>query len=289
LEIRDYLTENPPSNDLPWGLVNLVSHGNQWLGLSTRVAPDSKRASAEVINEYINKGLFPEVSDSLLDNKSELFLHGCGIGKNKELVRAVQLLFGGKNELPSIEASELYEFYTSTKYKGVVQKSDRYLAETWSVYYKMGYKPVERRLCQQFNDKYSDVEIDWKDALSRDQPRWAGDVYHYSFEVPVKWVIPYADKDSMPDISTKEFQLKWLKQQVEICRMLDKINIPIEKFNWWFRTVYVENENGIRTPAIWVKGYCTILVVIRPQVEDKKEEIAFNSTTHECKAKIPGS
>ncbi len=278
LEVRDYLTENPPSNNLPWGLVNLVSHGNQWLGLSARVTPDSKRATTELIKEHLKEGLFPEVSDSLLDDKSELYIHGCGIGKNKELVRVIQLAFGGKNKLPAISASELYEYYTSTKYNGAIQKSDRYLAETWSVCYKMGYKPSERKLCQQFNDQYSDVEIDWKDALSRKEPRWAGDIYHYSFEVPVKWVIPYPDKDSLPDVSTKELQLNWLKKQSNICNMLDKVDIPVEKFNWWYRMVYINNEDGTRSPAIWVKGYCTILVVIKPLIDDDKKEIAVNTS-----------
>lgn len=266
LEVRNYLCDNPPSNKQPWGLINLVSHGNQWMGLSTRVTPDSKRASTEIINEYIDNGLFPEVPDSLLDGDSELYVHGCGIGKNKLLVLAIQKAFGGNKNLPAISASELYEYYTSVKYKGAVQKSERYLAKTWSVCYKMGYKPNNAMICRMLADKYPDSTIDWKDALDRDRPRWTGDIYHYTFEVPVKWVIPYSERDSMPNVSTKELQLNWLRNQENICSMLNKINIPIEKFNWWFRTVYVNNDDGTRSPAIWVKGYCTILTIIQPEI-----------------------
>jgi hypothetical protein len=275
LEVRDYLSKNPPSNSQPWGLINLVSHGNQWIGLSARVAPDSKRASTEIINEYIKKGLFPEVPDSLLDSKSELFIHGCGIGKNKSLVQSIQNAFGGKTNVPNTTASELYEYYTSVKYDGVVQNSERYQAETWSVCYKMGYKPGNAKICRMFEEKYPHSAIDWNDALNKEQPRWTGDIYHYTFEVPVKWVIPYPDKDSMPDVSTKELQLNWIRSQENICSKLEKIDIPLEKFNWWFRTVYVNNEDGTRSPAIWLKGYCTILIVIKPILDD--EGILFNT------------
>lgn len=276
LEVRNYLCDNPPSNKQPWGLINLVSHGNQWMGLSAKVTPDSKRASTEIVNEYINNGLFPEIPDSLLDGDSELYIHGCGIGKNKLLVQAIQKAFGGNKNLPAISASELYEYYTSVKYNGVIQQSERYLAKTWSVSYKMGYKPSDAQLCRQFNALYPDITIDWQDALSREQPRWTGDSYHYTFEVPVKWIIPYPDRDSMPDVSSKELQLNWLRKQENICSMLNKIDIPIEKFNWWFRTVYVNNEDGTRSPAIWVKGYCTILIIIQPELNNN-ERFSFNT------------
>jgi hypothetical protein len=88
-------------------------------------------------------------------------------------------------------------------------------------------------------------------------------------------VIPYPDKDSMPDISTKDLRLNWIRSQENICSKLEKIDIPLEKFNWWFRTVYVNNEDGTRSPAIWLKGYCTILIVIKPILDD--EGILFNT------------
>lgn len=264
LEVRDYLVSHPPSNELPWGLVNLVSHGNQWLGLSARVTPDSKRASTEAIETCISDGTFPEVPDSLLDNQSRLYIHGCGIGKNESLVRALQSAFGGQDETPSTEASELFEYYTSTRKNGRVEKSERFLAETWSVNYKMGYRPEDPVISRQLREQYPECDIDWNDALSRQTPRWTGDVYHYTFEVPVKWVIPYPEEDSIPDVSTKELQMEWLRQQDNITGTLEKIELPVEKFNWWFRKVYVNNEDGTRSPALWVKGYCTILVVIRP-------------------------
>ena len=175
--------------------------------------------------------------------------------------------------MPAVAASELYEYYTTNHLNGSGQKSERYLAETWSVSYKRGYKPEDQVLSRQFKELYPETDIDWNDALGRNQPRWTGDIYHYSFEVPLKWVIPYETKDSLPDVSTKESQLNWISQQDDICAMLDRIGLSPEKFNWWFRTVYVKNEDGSLSPAVWVKGYCTILVVIRPLMENRNQMI----------------
>ena len=46
-EVKLYLTENKPINNNPWGLINLVAHGNHLLGLSVKITTDSKRTTSE--------------------------------------------------------------------------------------------------------------------------------------------------------------------------------------------------------------------------------------------------
>ena len=269
LEVRNYLAQNPPSNHLPWGLINLVSHGNQWLGLSVRVQPDGKRTSVENLQEYIDNSLFKPLPDTILDQQSQLFIHGCGVGNNHALVEAIGKAFGGKNITPRVKASCLFEYYASIKNNGAVIETQRYFTRVWYTVYKKGYRPEDFILCRKLQEKYPDTTMDWQDALSREQPRWAGDIYHYTFEVPVKWVISYPHKDSLPDVSTKEKQLEWIRSQPDIVTALEKIEIPVEKFNWWFRHVYVANDDGTRSPAIWLKGYSTILCVLQPLLDEK--------------------
>ncbi len=277
LDVRNYLEKNPPVNDRPWGLINLVSHGNQWLGLSVKVTPESKRATSERINENINNGTFKPLPNHLADDKTKIIVHGCGIGNNHELINTIAKAFGGDDTIPSVMASKLFEYYTSVKNNGVVTKSERYVANAWFVTYKMGYKPEAEILCRQLKTKYPDVQVDWQDALNRQQPRFIGDTYSYTFEVPVKWIISYPNKDSLPDLSSKQDELNWIKEQQEIVQALNKIEIPAEKFNWWFRNVYINNEDGSKSPAVWVKGYCTILTIIQPLVDDKKNGVSKNS------------
>jgi hypothetical protein len=268
LEVRDYLLENPPANGKPWGCINLVSHGNQWLGLSVRVTPESKRATPERIWEYIDNGTFSPMPLSVIDELSEFYIHGCGVGKNTELLDAITEAFRNNDTVPVVKASRLFEYYSSVKYKGSVIETQKYEARAWSVNYKMGYRPSYYTLMKWLDVKYPDESINWQDALNREQPRWDGDSYHYTFEVPVKWVIKYPNRDSLPDVSTNSKKLEWIAGQQEIMNDLQQIEIEPEKFNWWFRTVNVRNDDGSLSPAVWVKGYCTILCVIQPVVEN---------------------
>jgi hypothetical protein len=83
LEVRDYLAYCSPVNGLSWGLINLVSHGNQWTGLSARVTPDSKRATPERIMEHIRDSTLLPLPGNVADGNTEIFLHGCGLGNSR--------------------------------------------------------------------------------------------------------------------------------------------------------------------------------------------------------------
>lgn len=272
LEVQKYLENYRPENNLPWGMINLVSHGNQWMGLSVKVTPHSKRASTERVKEYIENDSLLQLSEIVIDAETEIFVHACGLGHNKQISQALAEVFKGGDQKPKVNASKLFEFYTSVKQDGSIIESERYYAEARFITYKMGYRPENKVVVNLLKNKYPNSEINFEDAISREIPRFTGDYYHYTFEVPVKWVIPYPDSASYPDLSTKAKQHKWISEQDEISDVLNRLNIPQNQFNWWFREVYVRNEDGSKSPAVWLKGYCTILCVINPLTEDEKTD-----------------
>jgi hypothetical protein len=267
-EVLDYLETHRTEKRLPWGLINLVSHGNQWLGLSVKVTPNSLRATPDLIKDYIENDSLPHLSEGIIDSQSEIFIHACGVGNNERLPDAISEAFSCSSERPKVKASKLFELYTSVTKVGNVIESERYYAEVQFITYKKGYEPEKSVIVNLLKRKYPNNEIDFYDALSRKFPRYSGDTYHYSFEVPVKWVIPYPDSDSLPDLSTKERQEEWINRQKEITETLSQLEIPQDQFNWWFREVSVNNEDGTSSPAVWLKGYCTILCVIKPLTEE---------------------
>jgi hypothetical protein len=268
LEVQDYLDKNKPENNMPWGLINLVTHGNQWLGLSVKVTPNSNRASADRIIEYIENDSLRHLSETIIDNNTEIFIHACGLGNNEKMLLAISEAFSGGRYKPKVKASKLFEFYTSFTNNGSITESERYYAEAKFIVYKMGSKPENKVIANMLNQKYPNSDIDFSDAISREAPRYTGDTYHYTFEVPVKWVIPYPDSASYPDLSTKERQQQWIGEQEEITDILKQLDIPQDQFNWWFREVNVKNEDGTNSPAVWIKGYCTILCVIKPLIDE---------------------
>jgi hypothetical protein len=157
-----------------------------------------------------------------------------------------------------------------------VECTQRYLANVWTLYYKMDEVPSANVLMNEFRDKYIDVSVDWQGALSREQPRWVGDVYHYTFEVPVKWVVPIVDSQSLPDFSSLDSQYLWLRNNATIMDELDRLDIPCTKFNWSFSKVYVDNPDGTKSEAVWVKGYCTIVCVLQALTDGRDDRSALH-------------
>jgi len=268
-EVRDYLRQNPPANGLPWGLVNLVSHGNEWFGMSVPVAPGSKRSSTERITEYVNTGKFASLSDSLIDDSTEIYLHGCGLGKDHDLLKIIAKAFGGTGKRPVVRASKLKEYYSSLHNGEKVLKSQLYFAKTWNVYYKYKCRPDDSLLRKEFRELYPNDSIDWDAALSHTNSLIPGDVFHYTINVPVYYTAQYSSPDSLPDLSNEKKKIKWISGQKTLTDIIAKSKIPVEKFKWSTQKVFIADEKNIKKPAINVSGMCTVLCIVKPLLQEK--------------------
>lgn len=258
LEVRDYLEQHKPGNGFPWGLINLVSHGNQWTGLSVRITPEIKRTTTARLEECIADGTWKPLPEVVVDKDTEILLHGCGVGNNQRLINTLAVAFGGHDHQPVVRASKLFEYYASIN-NNDISETEHYLANTWTVSYRMGERPGTMQLMNELREKYPHAAVDWHGALSREQPRWTGDSYHYTFEIPVKWILRMSH-DSIPG---ERSQLAWIARHREITTDLDGLQIPYNQFKWSFTKVYADNDDGTKSAAIWVKGYCTILTVLQ--------------------------
>lgn len=268
VEVREYLTKNAPANSLPWGRINLVSHGDQYLGLSVKVAPGSRRTTLERLQEYIDAGSFSPLAGNIVDENTEIALHACGIGNNKAFVEAFGMVFKSENALPHVIAPKLFEMYSSASRVTGGKESNRFQTRVWMVPYNKEDKPGEITLCNLLHEEYPNATIDWQDALTRRQPRFAGDTYHYTFEIPVNMVINLLPNDTLPDFSTADKRLQWIDQQPEINHILSKIQIPAELFSWNLKKGFAKSKDGKKAIAISVKGSCTMLCILKPLVDE---------------------
>ena len=266
LEVRDYLEQHAPCNSKPWGLINLISHGNQWVGLSVKVTPHSRRATSQRLLQCVNEGTFSPLSDQVVDDDSEIFLHGCGLGNNPQLLEALAVAFGGRDAKPLVRASNYFEYYSSRRGPGDLIKSQRYLAEAWFTHHKHGQLPSKDVLSIEFRDKYPESSVSWVEALSREHPRFAGDYYHYTFEVPLKAVIPVPEDDGV--LESPEKRVEYITRQVKVAELLAEVGIPGDSFTWTAQKVYVDNEGGKRSPGLLVKGYCTMVAVVQALADE---------------------
>jgi len=204
------------------------------------------------------------VPDSIIDQHSSIYVHGCAVGKNTELLSSIAELFEAESHKPRVKASHLFEYFTSNRtYMGRIS-SHRYFSRAWYAYYKKGYRPCDIHISKQLKKNYPKTRILWRDILTRENPRWDGDTYHYTFDVPVKWVTLYPDWDDVPDISTTENQNQWIRQQPDLMEAISKTEIPFEKFSWQLKKIRYPLDDGTLVPGIRVRGYCTVLCILQP-------------------------
>ncbi|MCH8903333.1 MAG: hypothetical protein IIA45_05410 [Bacteroidetes bacterium] len=263
LSVKNYLENNPSGSGQPWGLINLVVHSNEWSDMGVPVVPNGKRASIKSIEEAINNGSFVHLPPGIIDRRTDMIIHGCGLGKNKPLLRKVSTAFGG-DEPPAVSSSLYFIFYESDDYNGRPENFRRYQANYWYAFYPTNQKPAEIKLADQLAQRYSNYHIDWEDALSRAAPRWPGDEYVREFRVPVVWTVTYPSKDSRPDLGKREDQLAWVAAETELQEALRDTRIPLEYFNWTVRKIKIYSEDGYSVEyAVQAIADCTILCVLQ--------------------------
>ena len=216
----------------------------------------------KTIKNYIEKNDSSTVlTNKIIDEHTNILLHGCGLGNNPALLDVLAIMFSDRTTLPQVHAGKHFEYYVSD----TVNKRDvkKHHAGFWMLKYKMGYLPDKTIMAKHFEKVFPDNSIDWKMALNQTEGKNTGDVFHYTFEVPLKWIIPYEHKDSVPLLTSQAEQIGWIKKHYQIMADLRELDIPPEKFNWWFRKIYITNEDESTSPALWIKGYCTIVCVLQ--------------------------
>ncbi len=261
-EIKAFLRENHPG-DAPWGTINLVVHGNEWTGISLPVNEGaSKRTSKNKLAQYNLSPATPPLSDQQIDKNTLVKVYACGLGKDTLLLNQLSIAFGGHDhDRPTVESTPYFvQFLDKNHLTGQV---DLHQAEYFYAFFKNGYRPGDIRLSRQLSSRFPDAGIDWRGALSRTSPRFSGDTYQYTIDVPVVWIVTYPNKDLRPTLGTKEAQQTWLNQQTALKQSLEKMDIPEEMFNWHFREIMYETEAGEEVPAIKVIGLSSVVLVLR--------------------------
>ncbi|MBR9921566.1 MAG: hypothetical protein GYB31_12075 [Bacteroidetes bacterium] len=282
-EVRDYLVQEKNTEN-PWGQVHLVVHGNQWNGLSLPVYPDGERTTSSNIKRAIEAGLFPSFPEGVLDAQSELIFHACGTGRDEALMQSISGVFGGQ---VVVRSAKYFVSYDSQS--GMPWSANQYLSEYWFTTYQTGRRPIDPILAEQLKADNPDANMDWMGALSRQKPRWPGDVYHYRFSVPVRWVVAFGAADQLPVLETETERAAFLQSQSELMEKLRKIGIPLERFSWKFEESTYTLSNGQEVPAILIEGKSSILCVLRAITEpEEKVPMAVDLTDERFYAVVGG-
>jgi hypothetical protein len=185
-QVRDLLESSPPTNGLPWGEVNLISHGNEEGGMDVPAVPLTNKeqenrafflANVENLGAAVADGRFRPLPDGLVDARTTIRFRGCALGRSQEMLRRLSTAFGAEGDTdrqrPIVRAPRHLQGYYFTAAPGWSTASaqppssaDDYYVEFWLLGFPAGHVPPERDLVARFRDAYPDVDVDWAVALA---------------------------------------------------------------------------------------------------------------------------
>ncbi|HYV95506.1 MAG TPA: hypothetical protein VE978_27270 [Chitinophagales bacterium] len=263
LEVRNYLAAHRPENGHPWGLINLVTHGNEFIDLSVYVSPTGSRVSEESLQEAIADTIFKPLDSLTIDKKTLFNLHGCAVGHNKGLLRVLGIAFGGNKNPARVKASKMFEYYAYLSQNKNPQMIRHYYARVWYAYYKVDSFPGEAALAEQLKTRYPNDSVDWIRAIRRQYPSNPSEAYHINLNIPVLWEDFYDSKDSLPDLRTKAKQSHWLESKTELLALMKKTRIPQNYFSIKFYTL-TYNSDSATVYSSKVKAKAGVICIIEP-------------------------
>ena len=275
LQVRNYLEKHPPKNGKPWGLINLVSHGNEFIDLSVKVFTNGDRTSAKSLLKAIQDSIFMPLDSNIVDLKSLIYLHGCAVGQNIGLLKTLGIAFGGYKKTIKVKASRLFEYYANLSKNKNPQMIRHYFAKVWYGFYKIDSIPDEYSLVKQFRARYPKDDVNWFEAIRRQYPSNPSEIYHISFGVPVVWEDFYEKQNQMPVLNTRVKQTKWFAGKTEFQALIKKTQIPINYFQIKYYNAVYNGKSGIFY-SNKAKARAGVICVIKPLLsEDDSLKIKF--------------
>ncbi|MCX6256604.1 MAG: hypothetical protein NTW49_01675 [Bacteroidia bacterium] len=265
LGVRNYLEKNPPKDGRPWGLINLVSHGNEFIDLSVNVYPDGPRSSAESMMKSIKDSIFKPLSKNIVDPQTLIYLHGCAVGQNKELLKSIGLAFGGYVNPIQVKASKLFEYYSFSSGNNNPQMIRHYFARVWYAYYNYDSIPDETRLVSQLCSAYPFDYENWHEAVGRQYQTNPSEIYHITFCVPVIWEDFYERKESLPVLNSKPKQAIWFSKNFDFKKLIKKTGVPMNYFNIRYYTATYQSDSTVYY-SLKVKARAGVMCLIKPLI-----------------------
>jgi hypothetical protein len=262
-DVRDYLENHRPTNGLPWGVVNIVSHSYEWGGLSVPVREGEGRADLTSLRLAIGSDALAPLPDSVVDCRTEFRIQGCALGRDTALLRLLGVAFGGPDlQRPRVGSSRYFVYYESVRDGGQIISADQFCAEYWYVVYPKGQRPGNAELAKRLAERYPNDSVDWRAAMGRTGPRRPGDAYYRMLSLPATWVAIYPESSALPSVRTQAERRSWLEGQAELRMRLEGARLGLDDFVWSVRDTAVL-DSGLRKLAILAVGRSTIACVER--------------------------
>jgi len=259
-DIIGHLNDQAEKEDISWGTINVVLHGNVWTGLSMDITQGGHRATPKRLVQSVLLKSYPDVQANTMDSCTQLNFYGCGIGKNPMVVQSLKTIFTNQaGARPELFISPDYVVFSSAKNR----TSPMMLrANYWPYIFKRGYQPSLGNIASELSKTYPTSDLDWKEALEREELTDEENSFNQSFHIPVSHTVIYPDSESRPPVSTDQEKQDWISGQDLLLEKINAVGIPQDKFTWTINKIRYTNSDGTIEPAIKAIGMATILCVL---------------------------
>jgi len=262
-EVCDYLKAHPGKNNRPYGLINLVSHGNEFLDLRALAYPKGPRASAKTLLKAVQDSILLPLDTAILDGKSLIYLHGCAVGNNQELLNNLALAFGSRENGVKVKASKLFEYYSYLSKNKNPQSIRHYFARTWYAFYHPDSIPGDAGFVERFAASYPNDSVNWLEGVQRRFQSNPSEIYHYSFVVPVVWEDFYEEESEVPSVNSRKKRKEWLENNQPLLDLISLTNVPIDYFQFlYYKPKYMRNSKEIY--SLRVRAKAGVMCLIQP-------------------------
>ena len=265
-QVLDYLSKHPTENGLPYGLINIVSHGNEFVDLQMKVAPGGRRTSAEALFDAMLDGTLVSPDSGVVDSQTVVFLHGCAVGNNQMLLNVLTRAFGDENGV-KVKASKLFEYYAYLSQNKNPMSVRHYYAQTWYAFYHPDSVMDERAMVRQLQRRYPNDTTHWQEWLRRRFQNNPSELYHYSFEVPCTYEEIYGVGEHLPAVNGPQQRRQWLAAHPEFAEMMALTHVPQQYFQLkFYRLTYVREDDEL-VYGLKAKARAGVVCLIQPLTE----------------------
>jgi len=264
-EVRDYLDHHAPTNQLPWGLVNLVVHGSRWGQMDVPVAKGGTPVREEELSHRGALELAP-LPSSLLDDHSEIRVHACGLGEDVDVLRGLSRLFRNREgQTPRVRGTRLYTCFQTGEGPGDAPK--RFLVRNWQTTFRPGDRPTNAELLRRFRRLPQAPALDVEAALNRRVAHGAGDAFSVETPIQFQWTLVLGPGSEVPMLGGQRRLLAWLHGREEFRQRLMARSLSLDQLHWEARAI-TYRLNGQDYPALQVLGLGRVLHLLQ-WVEDE--------------------
>ena len=263
-QVIEWLNAHPDTlNHRPYGLINLVSHGNEFIDLQATVTPRGDRISASSLHKALRKKKLPVLDSGIVDSATLVYLHGCAVGQNQPLLDALAEAFGGE---AIVKASKLFEYYAYLSANHNPRSIRHYFARTWYAFYNPDSAADEQTLVRQLRRSYPADKVDWRSGLRRRFQNNPSELYHYSFIVPCRYSEYYANPADKPSVSSAQKRQQWVDSHRDFRALLDSTRIPRRFFQIkFYRLTSVTDDDQILI-GLEARARAGVVCLIQPLV-----------------------